>query len=262
MPRVNLEMSILTKLVSALALIYSSITLSCTHQISSAYPALKTDDGYIVFNETPLTADDDAENVELGIDVRLYKCTDNSKHLIGELPFLAATGKIIAAFFADANHDWSDELFVIHAVPISSDTGVRYSSDYYSVHVYEKSINTYSRNERLSNYFGAGGDILDEEKEDLLAYKFPYKNEVPIREKLSSENYSKWVSGEEVAYTVNKKTYIHSFPVLAESTRMYLVSGDTVTQDTAEGGWISIIFNSPSKKEVRGWIKCEDIDGC
>ncbi|MGE6792036.1 hypothetical protein ACQKFS_08445 [Pseudomonas guineae] len=254
-------MSILTTLASILALTYSSISLGCAHPISSAYSALQTAEGHLVFNETPFVVDN-AGGVELGINVSFYNCADNSEYLIGELPFLATTGKIITAFFADANNDGNDELFVIHAAPINSDTGVNYHSDYYSTHVYEKTKNKYSRNEKISSYFGSGGDIINDADNDLLAYTFPYKTETSIREKLSSKNYLKWAHGEEATYTVNKKTYIHRFPVLPEKTHMYLVSGDAVTQVEAESGWISITFITRNKKEIHGWIKCEDVDGC
>lgn len=246
-----------------LSVMYSVNLFACDVQGGKAFPSLSVATGVIVFDETPLEKEpgDTSADEQIGIDVNFVSCRDGAKKLIGQLPFLADTGKVRAAFFARTGQDAKDSLFVIHSVEIRSDTGVKYSGDYYTVHVYQDSANGYVRDERLSTYFGNGGDILSDNYKDFV-YVFPFKSESSITEKLASASYGSWLMGVPVGLAINKKTSIYSSPVLADVTRMYLVAGDKVKQEGVEAGWLSIMFKTPKGKEIRGWIQCRDADGC
>ncbi|MBU6960600.1 hypothetical protein KRR23_23000 [Pseudomonas sp. CVAP len=245
------------------SVIYSVSALACDVKVGSAFPSLPVENGAVVFDEAPIEKDpgDTSADEQMGIDVNFVSCSDGTKKLIGKLPFLADTGKVRAAFFARTGQEAKESLFVIHSVEIHSDTGVKYSGDYYTVHVYQNTVNGYVRDERLSTYFGNGGDILSDDYKDFV-YVFPYKSESSIIEKLASASYKNWCMGAPVNLAINKKTSIHSSPVLADVTRMYLVAGDKVKQEGVEAGWLSIMFKTPKGKEIRGWIKCENADGC
>ncbi|APC19256.1 hypothetical protein BLL42_14510 [Pseudomonas frederiksbergensis] len=256
-------MGILKNTLAIVSVIYSVGVFACDVQADKAFPSLLTENGVVVFDEAPIEKEpgDASADEQIGIEVSFVSCSDGAKKLIGKLPFLADTGKVRAAFFARAGQDAKESLFVIHSVNIRSDTGVKYSGDYYTVHVYQDSANGYVRDERLSTYFGNGGDILSDDYKDLV-HVFPYKSESSIIEKLVSTSYKSWYVGAPVDLTINKKTSIHSSPVLADVTRMYLVAGDKVKQEGVEAGWLSIMFKTPKGKEIRGWIKCENAGGC
>lgn len=215
---------------------------ACEVPESRVFPALKADNGYIVFNEVPLVGDDGAPSVdEISIDVVFFDCISGKSSRISGLPFLASTGQVRAAFFADAKDGEDKKLFIIHSVEIISDTGINYSGDYYTVHVYSKTPDGYIRNDHLSNYFGVGGDVLLNLDGNELKYRFPYKTPDAIVKKLESSSYRKWVAGEQINLTVKGKTIIYSSPNTADVTRMYLVGGDKVLQESIEAGWVKIM---------------------
>lgn len=246
--------------VSSLKELLARIT--CNPPKSEAFPALQTESGAIVFNYTNLPEDESQDPDEKAIDVDFVNCADGVKKNIGGLPFLAATGRVQAAFFAQAEPDAAPMLFVIHAVGIRADTGVNYLGDYYTVHAYANTPAGYVRDERLSNYFGNGGNIVRDFDSEELVYTFPYKTADDIVAKLNSTAYKHWVAGDEVKLTINKKTPIYSSPVLADVTKMYLIKGDSVLQEGAETGFLKILFKTPKGKAIRGWIQCGDADGC
>ncbi len=249
--------------LAALSIMYSISVFSCNIQTGKAYPSITTENGIIVFDETSLKkeAGNTSTDEEIGIDVNFFNCSDGTKTLIGELPFLANTGKIKAAFFAKAGQNDAQSLFVIHSVEIRSDTGVRYGSDYYGVHVYKKTKNGYIADKKTSSYFGFGGDILDQNYNNLT-YVYPYKTELSITKKLATASYKNWLTGTLPPLTINKKTTIYEGPVIDDNSHMYLIKGDKVKQEAIEAGWLSITFKTSKDKEVRGWIKCEDANGC
>ncbi|WP_213937972.1 hypothetical protein [Pseudomonas sp. dw_612] len=246
--------------VSSLKKLLARIT--CEPPKSEAFTALQTDSGAIVFNSIKLPEDELHDPDEMAIDIDFVNCADGVKKNIGGLPFLAATGRVQAAFFAQAEPNAEPMLFVIHAVEIRADTGVNYLGDYYTVHVYANTPAGYVRDERLSNYFGNGGDIARDAESEELVYTFPYKTADDIVAKLNSAAYRHWAAGDEVKLTINKKTPIYSSPVLADVTKMYLIKGDSVLQEGAETGFLKIMFKTPKGKAIRGWVQCGDAAGC
>ncbi|AZD11349.1 hypothetical protein C4K26_5991 [Pseudomonas chlororaphis] len=236
---------------------------ACEVPESRVFPALKADNGYIVFNEVPLVGVGGTPSVdEISIDVVFFNCISGKSTRISGLPFLAATGQVHAAFFADAKDGGGEKLFIIHSVEIASDTGINYSGDYYTVHVYAKSSAGYIRDDRISNYFGVGGDILLDINDTVLKCRFPYKTSEEIVKRLESDLYRKWVAGEKINLKIQSKTAIYSSPNTADVTRMYLVGGDMVLREGIEAGWVKVMFKTPKNKEVRGWIMCKAVDGC
>lgn len=236
--------------------------ITCEPPKSEAFPALNTDSGTIVFNYTKLPEDESQGSDDVAIDVDVINCADGTKKNIGGLPFLAATGRVQAAFLAQAKPDAAPMLFIIHAVGIRAYTGVNYLDDYYTVHAYSPTVTGYVRDERLSNYFGNGGDIARDAESEELVYTFPYKTADDIVAKLNSAAYKHWAAEDRVTLTINKKTPIYSSPVLAEMTKMYLIKGDSVLQEGVEAGWLKIMFKTPKGKDIRGWVQCNDADGC
>jgi len=255
------------KVIGSIVLFVSAFVafsvFACEPPQGGAYKPISVEEGVIAFDFVPIEKEsgDTSKMQEVGIDVNLYKCSGETRELIGQLPYLAGTGKVRDAFLYDADGGSEKKLFVIHSVEIRSDTGVKYSGEYYSVNVYKQKNGSYVRDDRLSVYFGDGGDVLAENYKDLL-YTFPYKGEGAILKKLNSGSYKKWRAGSPVSLVINKKTPIYESPVLTDVTRMYLVAGDTVSQDAVEAGWLSIIYKTSKGKIIRGWIQCANADGC
>ncbi|MFJ2364912.1 hypothetical protein ACIPIN_14665 [Pseudomonas sp. NPDC087697] len=241
---------------------YAINSLACESPKSDAFPAVKTDGGFVVFNNAPLAGEDGQDSDDIAIEVDFVNCADGVKKRIGGLPFLAATGNVKAAFLADDKVDAKPKLFVIHSVEIRADTGVKYLGDYYTVHVYSNTPSGYVRDERLSNYFGVGGDIASDADESVLAYRYPYKTADEIITRINSVAYKKWADKEVVKLTISKKTSIYSSANLFDTTKMYLIKGDSVLQESVEAGWIEIMFKTSKGKEIRGWVQCVNTDGC
>ena len=120
------------------------------------------------------------------------------------MPYLANTGNVEDAFLYDTDEAGVDDLFVIHSVEIRSDTGVKYFGRYYTINIYKKDGDNFTRNEQLSTYFGYGGDVLEENYKGLL-YTFPYKNKVSILRKINSGAYKKWRTIAPINLVINKK---------------------------------------------------------
>ncbi|MFJ2685479.1 hypothetical protein ACIOYV_17290 [Pseudomonas sp. NPDC087342] len=236
--------------------------ITCEPAKSEAFPVLNTDSGTIVFNYTKLPEEESQASDDVAIDVDFVNCADGIKKNIGGLPFLAATGRVQAAFLAQAKPDTAPMLFIIHAVGIRAYTGVNYLGEYYTVHAYSPTAKGYVRDERLSNYFGNGGDIARDAESEELVYTFPYKTADELVAKLNSAAYKGWAAGDKVTLTINKKTSIYSSPVLADVTKMYLIQGDSVLQEGVEAGWVKILFKTPKGKAIRGWVQCGDAGGC
>lgn len=256
-------MSFLKNTLFVLSVSCSLNIYACEFSDGKAFPSLTVEEGAIVFDLVSIEKEpgDASAGEQLGIDVNFLNCNDGSKKIIGQLPFLADTGKVRAAFFTDAEQDEVNELFVIHSVEIRSDAGVRYSGDYYTVVVYRKNHDGYVQDDRLTKYFGSGGDILDNDYQEFL-YVFPYKDQSSISDKLASRSYKEWRSGKPVNLVVNRKSPLYISPVLADITGMYLVAGDKVKQESVEAGWLSVLYRTAKGNVIRGWIQCANADGC
>ncbi|GFM84875.1 hypothetical protein PSCICO_02740 [Pseudomonas cichorii] len=256
-------MRLVKKILVTFCVMCSFNAFSCEVLEGKAFRSISVENGVITFDLVPIDEDagDTSAGEQLGIDINFFNCSTGDRSLIGQLPFLADTGEVKAAFLANAEQGSEKKLFVIHGVEIRSDTGIKYSGEYYSVHAYKKSPNGYTKDERLSRYFGEGGDILGDDYKEVL-YLFPYKNEKAVISKLESEAYRKWSFSAPVTLVVNKKSSLYNSPVLADMSRMYLVAGDKVIQEAVESGWISIVYTTGKGKVIRGWIQCGNVDGC
>ncbi|MCD5990462.1 hypothetical protein KDX30_21505 [Pseudomonas sp. CDFA 553] len=237
--------------------------VSCDFPEGEAYPSIVVRNTAIVFDLSPIEDyhGDTKAGKQIGIDINLFNCKSKSRKLIGQLPFLADTGKVKAAFFAGMKKTSEERFFIIHSVDVRSDTGERNSGGYYTVQVYKSVGDEFLIDEKLSGYFGYGTDIYDKDYKGLI-YTFPYKTESSIVSKLNSEEFISWSSGAPQNLRVNKKTYIYSSPVIGDVTKMYLVAGDEVKQEAVEAGWVSMVYTSGKGKKISGWVLCADTDGC
>lgn len=190
-------------------------------------------------------------------------CETGSETQIAELPYLGDPGKVESAFLADSDFDGKAELFVIHRTTLYSDTGISYSSDYFTTVVYRRlSPLTYERNDRVSSYFDAGGDVLLSPVSDELIYEYPYKSEAAIQNRLASEQYKAWLEQKSITTRMLSKTYLYNQANVADRSSKYLIAEDEVRIIGQKAGWLEVVFHNKKKGDVKGWIQCKDTRMC
>lgn len=191
------------------------------------------------------------------------QCDTGSETQIAELPYLGDPGKVESAFLADSDFDGKAELFVIHRTTLYSDTGISYGSDYFTTLVYKRLAPlTYEWSERVSTYFGAGGDVLSSPTSDKLIYEYPYKSEAAIQNWLASAQYKSWFEQKLITTRILSKTYLHDQANVADRTSKYLIAGDEVRVLGQKAGWLEAVFHNKKKGDIKGWIQCKDTLEC
>lgn len=210
-------------------------------------------------SETPI----DPDGSIFPIVIVAQECDTESETQFAELPYLGDPGEVDSAFLADSDFDGKAELFVIHRVVLSSDTGISYGSDYFTTLVYKRlDSQRYERNERISAYFGEGGDVLSSPMSDKLIYDYPYKSEAAVKSRLASAQYKAWFEESRIATRILRKTYLHDQANVADKTLKYLIAGDEVLVLDQKAGWLEIVFHNKKKGEIKGWVQCKDTPEC
>lgn len=191
------------------------------------------------------------------------RCDTGSETQIAELPYLGDPGKVESAFLADSDFDGTRELFVIHKTTLYSDTGISYGSDYFTTLVYRRLAPLkYELNERVSVYFGSGGDILSSPTNDDLIYEYPYKSKAQIKNQLASPQYKTWFEQKPMVTRITRKTYLYDQANTADRTTSYLITGDQVQVLDQQAGWLEAMFHNKKKGDIKGWILCKDTLEC
>ncbi|MFP6861105.1 hypothetical protein [Pseudomonas sp.] len=252
-------------LLSFLAVINTCYADESICKIESAkdlYSPLVLDEGFAIrFKYSNISVDPSGDIFPITIVGQ--NCDTGTETQIAELPYLGDPGKIESAFLADSNFDGKAELFVIHRTTLYSDTGISYGSDYFTTLIYRRlSPLTYEWSERVSTYFGAGGDILLSPESDELIYVFPYKTESSIQNELFSEKYRAWLEQKAITTKILRKTYLHNQANVADKSTKYLIAEDTVHVVGQNAGWLNIVFYNKKKGAVKGWIQCHDTAIC
>lgn len=240
----------------------ASYTFACEPPRDAPYPPLVVEGGMIVFTSMPVLEDEGKPNPEMGLAVSFLDCSTAITKFVARLPYVADPGTVKDAFIGHAMSG-EDELFVIHSAPIRAFTGITYGSDYFSVMVFHKSRGAFIPDKKLTDYFGSGADILSQNEDDERPiYTYPFKTREAIVSQLASKNFRGWANDELPDLSINKKTSIYSLKTLASDTKMYLIKGDKVKQEAFSAGWVSILYTTAKKKEIRGWVLCENVNGC
>lgn len=191
------------------------------------------------------------------------QCDARRETEIAKLPYLGTPGEVESAFLADADFDGTAEIIVIQRTAIYSDTGINYSSDYFTTLVYTRlGPQSYKLDERISTYFGSGGDVLSQETNDTLTYTHPYKTEAQVKNQLASPRYKNWLTKEPIITRVTKKTYLHDQPNTADRTKSYLIPGDQIRVFDQQAGWLEAVFHNKKKGNIKGWVLCKDTLEC
>ncbi|MFJ2364911.1 hypothetical protein ACIPIN_14660 [Pseudomonas sp. NPDC087697] len=240
----------------------ASYAFACEAPNEAPYPPLAVEGGMIVFSSIAVLEDEGKPNPEMGLGVSFLDCSTGIAKFISRLPYVAGPGEVRDVFTENVvNGD--KELFVIHSAPIRAFTGISYGSDYFSVMVFHKVEGGFTSDKKLTDYFGSGADVLSpDDNDDKPIYTYPFKARDAVVSQLASKNYRGWASGNLPDLNVNKKTSIYSLKSMASDTDMYLIKGDKVKQEAVSAGWVSIVYTTAKKKEIRGWVLCENVDRC
>lgn len=241
-------------------MLIAGASMACVDPKNEKLHTVETGGGYVFFRTNPVAPEFGGNGQDQDITIYYDDCTGSGEKLVGHLPFLAATGKVVDAFISNVNG--SDKLFVIHNVLIGSETQPGDTGDYYSILVFTRTENSYSEDYRLTKYFGKGSDINSTEYEPKPIYTFPYKTRQAITGQIRSENFKHWYNGENLHAVVKNKINIYEIPSIAMKTKMYLIPGDDVILKTIEGGWTSITYQTKKRRKIEGWIPCESLGGC
>jgi hypothetical protein len=198
----------------------------------------------------------------IGLRLKFKNGQSGEVTTISYLPYLADTGSVHAAFFLDPFEACKNKLVVVHGVEIRSDTGVPYYGDYYSVHVFDVLAGNYKRNERQSGYFGYGADVVAyHEDENYMEYLFsyPYKTEKDIRLEMSSDHYSRWLSGNNDVVIADKRVRLYSGNSIVDTTDEFIGVDQAIRPVDEGGGWMKVVSKDAQGKDVTGWIIRKDI---
>lgn len=241
---------------------YADGSACTTMSAKDLYNPISLDKSFVIrFKSSTISIDPDGDIFPITIAEK--NCDTGSETQIAELPYLGDPGKVESAFMADSDFDGKAELFVIHRTTLYSDTGISYGSDYFTTLVYKRlDPLTYERSERVSAYFGAGGDVLSSPMSDQLTYEYPYKSEVSIQSRLASAQYKAWLEQKLITTRISRKTHLHDQPNVADRTSKYLIDGDEVQVLNQEAGWLEAVFHNKKKGNIKGWIQCKDTLEC
>jgi hypothetical protein len=241
--------------------LFSSSGAACGRHENVKYPVLNALNGYIYFNEVLLEPEGEQGFDEVSLVICFYDNRTDKPVTVGELPYLAATGTVHSAFFGDSIAEKNNQLVVIHGVEIRADTGISYVGDYYSVHVYNVAPGGYEFNDRVFQYFGYGGDVVNNYDENKYVYRYPYKTETAVRREISTDYYKSWMAGEGFNCYIGNPAPLYGLPHPSESALSTVSAGKTVARIDATAGWVKVSGENDYKQRFTGWLKREEVNG-
>lgn len=133
-------------------------------------------------------------------------------------------------------------------------------SSYNVVNVYECGEKC-TINNKISNFFGSGGDVINLELNEIV-YKFPYSNLCSIKNVLRSKLFNDWYLNKAINGEVINKTFINDVSNYTVDHLGYLVKGDKFLINNISAGWLDIIYKNKKGQTITGWILCTDTNLC
>ncbi|WP_445116132.1 hypothetical protein [Acinetobacter sp. WZC-1] len=137
-----------------------------------------------------------------------------------------------------------------------------YDNKYFLINSYGCNKNNYCKySSILSNYFGNGGDIVNERTKKVV-YKYPYSKKEFLIKELKSNRFNSWVNGKLTGGKVMEKTFINDVNNFSTEHKGYLIKGDVFKVKDISSGWLNIIYTNKRGKTTIGWIPCKNTDIC
>lgn len=137
-----------------------------------------------------------------------------------------------------------------------------YLNKYYMIRAYECKKNNFCKeNEKLSNFFGSGGDIIDYKHKKII-YKFPYSTQSDLKNELNSKLFKDWMNGNLDSGIVLRKTFINDVNNFTPEHIGYLIKGDKFKIKEVSSRWLNIVYTNKNGRTTAGWIACQDTTVC
>lgn len=153
--------------------------------------------------------------------------------------------------------------------------GISYSEDYRDKdHSYINYLKYYSTlaykcdskyrcvfDEKISTFFGSGGDLLNNNTNEKLN-TYIYKTEENVKKALKSDFFNSWLNNTLINGHIIKKTILNDIPgYTGTDTDVYLTTGLNFIVTDVSSGWLKINYIKNNHK-IDGWIKCRDTNLC
>jgi hypothetical protein len=234
--------------------------LACEAEAGSKY-ITSAPGGIIYIREIPMMSDDNSlVEDDVRLEVVFLDCSSNTLKSVGLLPYLASAGKVHAVFFTNPLGYAKNQLIVLHSAELRADTGDHFVSDFHSVQVFNLQAGKFARDNKVENYFGDGGDVVNDYEQNVIIYRYPYKTEAEVRAEITSENYRKWMSGEGVLFKIVGEVPLYTDPVVIDHPVGTLKSGSVLRQLDVYAGWVSVAMgDSVASPETVGWVKRDEL---
>ncbi|WP_440893213.1 hypothetical protein AAGU50_09230 [Aeromonas dhakensis] len=234
-------------------LFFVFLLLSFSYNVSS-YEYIEGDEGKLFFV--------DKVDESIGDDVIAIFFDDihGGKYFVDSLPYLSSKGKIHDGFYLNSG-ELKSRYFVIQQSQIDSDTGMNWFN-YFNVIVFYYHNGKLTKDEKLTSYFGSGGDIFNPNGVNSIPYSFPYRDKTNIVKSISKPEFSAWMKGLDVKLKIKGKSHFFPEPFPINKAKSYLVEGDSVLRKKHESGWDYIIYKSEKGREYSGWMPCSSTGSC
>src|SRR5574344_1064936 len=167
---------------------------------------------------------------------------NGGRYFVDYLPYLSSKGIVKESFYLNTD-TLKERYIVIHQSQIDSDTGMNWSS-YFNVIVFSYSNGRLTRDDKLTSYFGSGGDIANPNGVGSISYSFPYKKKEKIIQATGKNEFKKWMIGEDAKLKIKAKSYFFPEPIPINRSKSYLIKGDDVLRKKHESGWDYIMYKS------------------
>lgn len=137
-----------------------------------------------------------------------------------------------------------------------------YANKFYIINAYTCDFKgNCNKNEKLSSFFGNGGDIQDLNTNKIV-YKYPYSKKSELETELNSKLFKNWLAGKLTYGTVLKKTFINDVSNFTPNHKSYLIKGDKFIIQNISSKWLNINYTNKNGRTTTGWIACDDTDVC
>lgn len=247
-------------------------TNGCKNVISPAFNAVWLDEQTVF-----VFTDIDKADLEAGVDITplaIYQisCSGGQKQFVSELAFGGSAGRIENAFIHNVNGE--PLLFVIQTVPYPSFSDIPYVSDNYFIFAFSPGGKNYLYNEKISRFFGDGGDIRDASAtytvdHATLIYTFPYKTADDIKRALAGNHYKQWRNQAQFSGYIKSDNaikheapmYVHYYKTSLNNDE-YIAKGTSFSVKDISANFFLIEYKDENDAMAETWVLCADTNLC
>ncbi|AZG14004.1 hypothetical protein [Cupriavidus pauculus] len=220
-----------------------------------AFRSLITDRGTVCFAIEPVEPDSSDGMSRITLYYLPHGAHAFTKSQGSGMMYDSSPGRIVDAFVAAV--DSHKRIFVIHALEVRSSLAEPNSSgNFYSVDVFEPTDAALLRDERASNWFGAGYSYISKPGEGR--YKFPYLSRNDVLRALDSPFAPLMIHKVNIPARLKRKSFLFHYPMSGKQTQKYLTKGDRATVTEVRESWCRLSHPSHSTADSM-WILCRHL---